>query len=271
MRRPAQHHHSLGPTAGNGWAHPYRGIDAMAIFYADGGGQPNPPAPAPAAGDPSPAPQPPKPSPPATVTVSMTQDELNALAAKEKDQGKRAGARQALEDFAKEHGFNNADDAKAFIAAARQAQQDALSEQERAQQQLEADRQKNEQERLEIAATRRTMAREQALTRLGAVDALDDQGQVSSPNLQDALAILDRELRDTPDPEPADLAAAAGRVKLRFPALFGAAPQTAPPQLPPAPGGAPAAGQRPGGTTSKPGDLGREMLRRRGKIRDTAA
>jgi F0F1-type ATP synthase epsilon subunit len=263
MRRPAQHR--TGPAA-PGWAHPYTGTDALAVFYNDGG---NPPVAS--AGDPSPAPQPPKPAPPVTPTVSMTQDELNALAAKEKDQGKRAGARQALEDFAKEHGFSNVDDAKAFIATARQAQQEALSEQERAQQQLEADRKRIEQQQAEIASTRRAMQREQALTRLGALDVLDDQGQVAAPNLQDALAILERELRDTPDAEPADVAAAAARVKQRHPALFGQAPAPQSSLLPPAPGGAPATGQRPGGATHKPGDQGREMLRRRGKVRDTAA
>jgi hypothetical protein len=265
MRRPAQHRPGL--AAVHGWTHPYTGITGMAVFYNDGG---NPP-PAPASGDPSPVPQPPKPAPPAVPTVSMTQDELTALAAKEKDQGKRAGARQALEDFAKEHGFSNVEDAKAFIAAARQAQQDALSEQERAQQQLEADRQRIDQETAQITEARRTLAREQALTRLGAIDVFDDQGQVTAPNLQDALAILERELRDTPDAEPADVLAAATRVKQRHPALFGAPGPTAQPSpLPPAPGGAPATGQRPGATTHKPGDLGREMLRRRGKLRENA-
>jgi F0F1-type ATP synthase epsilon subunit len=260
MRRPAQHRPGL--AAAHGWAHPYTGITGMAIFYNDGG---NPPA-----GDPSPVPQPPKPGPPSVPTVQMTQDELNALAAKEKSQGERAGARKALEKFAADHGFTTVEDAEAFIAAARQAQQDALSEQERAQQQLEAERQRIAQETAQITEARRTLAREQALTRLGAIDIFDDQGQVTAPNLQDALAILERELRDTPDAEPADVLAAASRVKQRHPALFGAPVPAAPSPLPPAPGGAPATGQRPGSTAHKPGDLGREMLRRRGKLRENA-
>jgi hypothetical protein len=265
MRRPAQNRPGL--AAARGWTHPYSGPQALAVFYNDGANPPAPPA-----GEPNPATQPPKPGPPATVTVTLSQDELNALAAKEKDQGKRAGARQALEDFAKEHGFTNVDDAKAFIATARQAQQEALSEQERAQQQLDAERQRIAQETAQITEARRTLAREQALTRLGALDAFDDQGQVTAPNLQDALAILERELRDTPDAEPADILAAAARVKQRHPSLFGApaAPAGQPTLLPPAPGGAPATGQRPGGTSHKPGDLGRDMLRRRGKVRDSA-
>lgn len=248
MRRPAQHH--LGPTARTAWTHPYRGTAALAVFYNDGGGQPTPPA-----GDPTPVPQPPKPGPPAPATVSMTQDELTALAAKEKDQGKRAGARQALEDFAKEHGFGNVDDAKAFIAAARKSQEDALSEEEKRRQELEKREQDLVQREAAAAARERAAARRSVLVGLGA----------TGDDLEDAAALL----RVDDDADDDTITQAAQQLKERRPELFGATP--APSTLPPAPGGAPATGQRPGASSHKPGDAGREMLRRRGKLRDTAA
>ena len=257
MRRPAQHR--LGSVAGHGWTHPYRGPAALAVFYNDGGGT-----------DPAP-PAPPKPGPPPAPAGSFTQEDLERIAAKEKSQGERAGARKALEDFAAEHGFSNVDDAKEFIASARKAQQDALSEQEKREREL-ADREAKAEARERAAAAReRTVRREQALARLGAFDGKDDQGN-DIPNLQDALAMLERELRDTPDADDTAVAEAASRLKQRRPELFGAAsaPQTGPTLLPPAPGGAPAGGQRPGGNALKPGDAGREMLRRRGKVRETA-
>ena len=100
MRRPA--HLATAP----GWAHPYTGPSSLAIFYNDGG---DPPA------------HPPKPGPPPAPSPQFTQEDLERIAAKEKSQGERAGARKALEEFATEHGFSNVDDAKAFIAAARKA------------------------------------------------------------------------------------------------------------------------------------------------------
>ncbi|NUS25036.1 MAG: hypothetical protein HOV92_12550 [Streptomyces sp.] len=215
--------------------------------------------------------EPPKPGPPPTPAATFTQEDLERIAAKEKSQGERAGARKALEEFAAEHGFNNVDDAKAFIEAARKAQEDALSEQERAKKKLEADQQAIATERQTLAAERRTLRREQALSRLGAVDTTDDQGR-TIPNLQDALAMLDRDLAATPDADETTVAKAAGKLKARRPELFGAPPVPQNPQMPPAPGGAPAGGPPPRqAPAGKPGDRGREMARLRGKIRDTAA
>ncbi|MFF8544815.1 hypothetical protein ACF060_31515 [Streptomyces werraensis] len=248
MRAPAQHRRH-GHTAAPGWAHPYTGLPGIAVFYNDGG---NPPADPPKPGPPPASPEPVK---------QFSQEELERIAAREKSQGERAGARKALEEFAAEHGFNNVEDAKAFIEAARKAQQDALTEQERLQQQIAEERKRIEQETARIAEERRTLAREQALTRLGAIDVTDDQGQVSEPNLQDALAILDRELRDTPDADAATIAAAAARVKQRHPSLFGdrTTPQASP--LPPAPGGAPAGAPPARTTPSKDDAKARAMAR----------
>jgi hypothetical protein len=261
MRAPAQHHRP-GLAAARGWTHPYTGVRSLGVFYNDGGDPPT--------GDPA---SPPKPGPPPNPapTPQYTQEDLERIAAKEKDQGKRAGARQALEDFAKEYGFSNVDDAKAFIEAARKAQDDALSEQERAKKKLEADQQAIATERQTIAAERRALRREQALSRLGAVDTKDDQGN-DIPNLQDALAMLDRDLAATPDADEQAVAEAAARLKARRPELFGIqTPAPGPGQMPPAPGGSPAGGPPPRqASSSKPGDRGREMARIRGHKRNAA-
>ncbi|QLJ06730.1 hypothetical protein HZZ00_37485 (plasmid) [Streptomyces sp. NEAU-sy36] len=223
MRRPAQHR--LGSTPAPGWAHPYTGLPGIAVFYNDGGTDP---APLPA---PTPADVLPKQPPAADPVKQFTQDDLDRIAAKEKAQGQRAGARQALEDFAKEYGFNTVDDAKAFIDAARKAQQDALSEEEKRRQDL--DRREQELAAKEAA----TVARERAAIRRAAVMGLGATGE----DLADALALLDRDLAEQPDADEATVTAAAEALKARRPALFTAAP-AAPQALPPAPGGAPAGG-----------------------------
>jgi len=251
MRRPAQHH--LGPVARTGWSHPYTGVNGIAVFYNSG--DPATP-PAPPAVDPNPADPavPPKPGPPAART--FTQAEVEALAAKEKAQGKRSAAKE----FAEKHGFGSIEDAETFIAAARKAQEDALSEQEKLTRQLEADRKKIDDDRAALATDRRTVQLEQALTRRGAIDTDD------TPNLQDAMALLERELRATPDADAVAIAEAADRIKARRPDFFGgAAPGAAANQLPPAPGGAPAGGppaRQAGG--AKPGDRGRAIAEARG-------
>ena len=225
MRRPALHHPHTSHTPG--WAHPY--APSPHTFYADGGDDPEPPAPA----------EPPKPAPPATRT--FTQDEVEKLAAKEKSQGERAGARKALEEFAAANGFKNADDAKTFIATARKAQEDALSEQERELKRLTDEKSQVEKERAEIAAERRVFNRERALSRLGAADGED------APNLQDALALLDRDLAAQPEADAQTVQEAAEKLKERRPELFGARPAATPaaPTMPPAPGGSPAGGPPP--------------------------
>lgn len=243
MRRPTQ---PTARTPRGAWSHPYTGIQGLAVFYNDGG-DPTPDGP-PAGGTPAP-----KPGPPATPQVTMSQDDLNALAAREKDQGKRAGARQALEDFAAEHGFTNVDDAKAFIAAARQAQQDALTEEQK--RAAELDRREQELAARETAAARaqRDADRRSALVGLGA----------TGDELTDALALLQAGLAD--DADAAALTAAAEALKTRRPELFGIPQTTAAPQLPPAPGGAPAGGPPARQTgADKPGSRGLEMARLRG-------
>lgn len=213
MRRPTHPRHTT--TA---WARPYSGLADLAVCYADGGDPPTP------------APQVPKPAPPAEpVQVTVTQEDLAKLAAKEKDQGRRAGAKAALEDFATEHGFSTVDDAKAFIAAARQAQEAALSEQEKREKAL-AEREAAAEAREQAALARERVASRRALLAgLGATgDDLDDATQL---------------LRADDNADEATLTAAAEALKARRPELFGGiTTSAAAPKLPPAPSGAPAGG-----------------------------
>lgn len=211
MRRPA---HRPGPTAAPGWAHPYTGTAGLAVFHADGG---DPPA------------DPPKPGPPPATTEpakQFTQEELERIAAREKSQGERAGARKALEDFAAEHGFSNVDDAKEFIAAARQAAEAKKTEEQKRQEEL--DRREQELAAREAAA----VARERAANRRAVLVGLGATGD----DLEDAAALL-RVADDADDQAVSD---AAQALKERRPELFGTRPAPAASTLPPAPGGAPA-------------------------------
>jgi hypothetical protein len=219
MRRPAQHR--LGPTPAPGWAHPYTGLAGLSVFYNDGS---TPPTPAPAPADP------PKPGPPPSPAPvpQYTQDDLERIAAKEKDQGKRAGARQALEDLAKELGFTNPDDVKEFVAAARKAQQDAMTEEERRRQELEQREQALAEREAAAIARERSAQRRSVLVGLGA----------TGDDLEDAAALL----RVDDDADDQTVREAAEALKQRRPELFGTKPAPQPSTLPPAPGGAPAGG-----------------------------
>lgn len=220
MRRPAQR---PGLAAAHGWAHPYTGIAGLAVFYNDGG---NPPA------------DPPKPGPPPAPTPvpQFTQDDLDRIAAKEKAQGQRAGARQALEDLAAELGFTNPDDVKTFVAAARKAEEAKKTEEQKRQEEL--DRREQELAAREAAA----VARERAANRRAVLAGLGATGD----DLEDAAALL----RVADDADDQAVREAAEALKGRRPELFGAkpAPQT---QLPPAPGGAPAGAPPARNTPSK--------------------
>ncbi|THA29191.1 hypothetical protein E6R18_25095 [Streptomyces sp. A1277] len=246
MRRPTLHRPTPHNTA---WAHPYTGAAAMSVFYNDGG---NPPA----GGTPNPQ-DPPKPGPPATPRT-FTQDELIALAAKEKAQGERAGARAALEKVAADLGFSNLDDAKTFIEEGRKAKEAQLSEQQKREREL-ADREARAEAREKAAEAReRTANRRALLAGLGA----------TGDDLDDAAALL----RVADDADDEDVQAAADALKQRRPELFGTTRQPNPAAVPPAPTGLPAAGvPRPGANQPKPGERGLAMLKRRGKLPADAA
>jgi hypothetical protein len=222
MRRPTQHHNI--PAIRSAWVHPYTGVTGLGVFYNDGGdGTPSASDPAGTDG------QAPKPTPPAQRV--FTQAEVEALAAKEKAQGKRSAAKE----FAEKHGFSTIEDAETFIATARKAQDDALTEQQKREKDL-ADREAKAEAREKAAEARERAAnRRSVLVGLGA----------SGDDLEDAAALL----RVADDADEATLQEAADKLKTRRPELFGATPQTAA-VLPPAPGGAPA-GSPPRTTAAK--------------------
>lgn len=237
MRRPAQHHPIPGITST--WAHPYTGVAALAVFHNDGGDPPE-------GGTPNPA-NPPKPAPPAQRT--FTQAEVEALAAKEKAQGKRSAAKE----FAERHGFSTIEDAEAFIAAARESQDAALSEQQKRERELTEREAKAEAREKAAEARERTANRRAVLVSLGA----------TGDDLDDATALL----RVPDDADDTDVQEAADALKKRRPELFGTSHQADPAAVPPAPTGLPAAGvPRPGANQPKPGERGLAMLKRRGKI-----
>ncbi|MEE1812721.1 hypothetical protein [Streptomyces sp. BE133] len=211
MRRPTQHHTTPASTV---WAHPYAGVTGLGVFYNDGGDPP-------AGGTPAPA-DPPKPSPPAQRT--FTQAEVEALAAKEKAQGKRSAAKE----FAEKHGFTSIEDAETFIAAARKAQEDSLTEQQKREKDL-ADREARAEAREQAAA-----ARERAAQLRVILAGLGSTGD----DLEDATALL----RVADDADETQIKDAADKLKARRPELFGATPPPAAAALPPAPAGAPAGG-----------------------------
>ncbi|MDX3527151.1 hypothetical protein P1P75_12025 [Streptomyces sp. ID05-39B] len=258
MRRPAQHH--LGPVAA-AWAHPYHGVAGLSVFYNSAATVDPNAAPAPA---PTPADlaaragqQPPAQTPPATVPaadpddekVAFTQRRLNKMMSEEKDEGRRAAYRTIAEAAGLDPDTFDPNQFGEIFKQAEQARQQQLSEEQRRTEELQRREQAIQtsqatvaQEQERIAEERRALARETALIRLGAVDVTDDQGQLTTPNLQDALAMLERDLRESPDADPAAVATAAEALKKRRPELFGtAAPQT----LPPAPSGGPASGNSP--------------------------
>jgi hypothetical protein len=251
MRRPAL----TRPTPSTGldiiwsaaadptWAHPYAGRpDAPAVFYNDGGD----PTPAPA-----PAAEPPKPGPP-PAAGTFTQDDLDRIAAREKAQGARSGAREALEKFAADNGFSSVEDAKAFIEAARQAKQDSLSEDEKRRAELDQREQQLNQRESAAKAAQRNAERRLALVSLGS----------TGDALEDAIALLEHALRDQPDADTATVTAAATALKERRGELFGAATPAAPVAMPPAPGGAPAGGGTPARPTPTREDINERERKR---------
>lgn len=260
MRRPA--HHRLGPTPAPGWAHPYTGLTGAAVFYNDGGqGGVQPPAAPPAAPPaPSPAdlanrtPQPPAPAAPPVPDAlldkdtgqPMTQARFAKIMTRENDKGRMKVLKELCEQAGLPFDHENTDVTKLsqVLKDAETSRQSLLSEEQRRteelaqrEQALTAREEAIAQREAETAAQRRTAQLETALVRLGAVD-LEDK-----PNLQDAFAMLQRDLAATPDADAAAITAAADKLKARRPELFGSGP--APQTLPPAPSGGPAGGNAP--------------------------
>lgn len=276
MRRPAQHR--LGPTATHGWTHPYTGVTGMAVFYngAPGGAPATPPAPAPAPAAPSPAElaaragqQPPNPAAPPggpqplvdkETGLAMTQDRFSAIMTRQYEKSQRAAFREMaeaagipydpatfdLETFKKS--LKDAEDARKLLLTDEQRRTADIEAREQAILAREAAAVAKD---AETAKLLRQSQLEGALVRLGAVDTTDE------PNLQDAFAMLERDLAASPDADAAAITAAAVKLKERRPALFAT---TTAPALPPAPSGGPAAGGAP-----RPAAAGKDAIRERAR------
>lgn len=248
MRRPA---HRPGHAAAHGWSHPYLGTNALAVFYNDGGDPPTP----------TPADVPPKRTAPQAGPVDdgdqvvMPQEKFTQNMTEQRRRGRHAAYREIAEAAGVEDFDVNTFDPKAFaqqFKEARAARQALLTEEQRRAEELTQKEQaiaareaETAQRDAETAKARRDLQLEMALVRLGAVD-LEDQ-----PNLQDAFAMLERDLAATPDADGDAIAAAATKLKQRRPELFGTAQAPKPSTLPPAPGGAPAGAPPARSTPSK--------------------
>lgn len=137
----------------------------------------------------------------------FTQADVERLAAKEKSQGKRAGMRE----LAEEAGFDDVEAFKAWVTESKQREQEALSDQQRKEQEI-AQREAAAAQREREAAKRLAEAnRRAALVTLGA----------TGDDLDDALALLGARVGDDVDEDT--LASEAESLKERRPELFGGA------------------------------------------------
>lgn len=188
---------------------------------------------------PPPAPPAPPPPPPVQFTAEQlaaiklagfhSQDDLNRIAAAEKEQGKR----QAERDLAEALGVT-VDEAKAIIETHKKAEQDAMTETQRQAAAAAEDRQKAAAELVAARADRRGAAVHAALVIAGVV----------VPEGQNGVDVLDRVGRmvSLPDGDvtPEQATAAVDALKAMVPSLFAAAAPLKPGQKPPPSSGPPA-------------------------------
>ncbi|MFZ3475346.1 hypothetical protein ACODT3_42420 [Streptomyces sp. 4.24] len=245
---------------------------------AGGSGEDDPaPAPAPQAPEAPAAPVPAAPAPtPADLAarhaaqadepgdieeqVTVTQKRLSLLLTREKDQGRQAALRALATDAGLDPDTIDATQIKQVLAEAKALKDAQLSDEQR----READYTQREQAiAAKEAETAKALAAAQAhLAEAHRTSALLGLG-ASGADLEDALVLLDKALKDTPGADAEAVAEAAKDLKKRRPGLFGTPEPVRRPATPPAPSGSPAGGppqrQTPVG---KPGDAGRDMARR---------
>lgn len=155
------------------------------------------------------------PAAPATP-VGMSQEDVQRIAAREKDQGARAERRRILTSLGLDPETGKLEDVKTALDAARDAEAARLSEAERRERAAEQ-REQQAAERERIANERSHRAR---LTEVLAVAGVTPEAR------DDARTLLASVPADAEDDAIAEAVAA---LKTRLPALFGAQPQTPPP------------------------------------------
>lgn len=184
----------------------------------------------------------------------FTQADVERLAAREKDQGRRS----ATKEFATSLGFEKPEDLQAFIEAKRQADEAALTEQQRREREIQQREAAAAQREREAAATVLASKKALALTRAGA----------TGDDLDDALALL----RIADDASDDDIKTAAEALKTRRPEMFGGGTQQQQRVTQPSGGigGTGPQGAAAGGQRQAPGALGSAYADRRFGKRETA-
>lgn len=155
--------------------------------------------------------------PPAGAGRTFTQDDVQAVATREKDQGRRQGRDEALRTLATELGFTTPEEIRTFVEAKRQADAAAMSDAERKATEAQTAKAAADQAKAEAAAATRDAKRTTLLVRAGA---LDDEDPTKGGNLTDALALLSA--RVAPDADDATVQAEVAALKVRRPELFAA-------------------------------------------------
>lgn len=152
---------------------------------------------------------------------TFTQEELNAIAAREKDQGRVAALREASEKL----GGLSIDDAAKLVEAARAADEANKTEAQRALDAANAEKAEAAKIKADAAADRHAARLERLLGKAGAVDV-----EIAARALDVALGA-----------DEAAVTAAIDALKAKVPGLFGTAtppPDTDPGKQPPPGGGA---------------------------------
>lgn len=200
--------------------------------------------------------------------VTLTQRRMNVLLTREKDQGRQAALRALAVDAGLDPESVDAAQLKQVLAEAKALKDAQLSDDQRREAEFGRREQAVAAKETEVAkALAAANAKLQEAQRTAALIGLG----AGEGDLEDALVLLDKALKDAPEADNATIADAAKELKQRRPALFGTPPVTPVPS-PPAPSGSPAGGppqrQAPVG---KPGDAGRRMAARMfGKTADAA-
>jgi colicin import membrane protein len=159
------------------------------------------------------APVPPVPAPPAGATFSQAQ--VNEMMARQA----REGASKLLRD---QLGIEKLEDAKALIAAARKAQEDGLTAQQKAEQAAKKAQEDAEKAAADAAAERLSFRKQSALMLAGLPLQVTGTDGKTAPNplLARALKLLDVPV----EADDAAVTAAVTALKTDLPALFATAP-----------------------------------------------